>query len=612
MKKTLLIAFLMVFLFVPFVQANTITVPTNTYFGFGTGAYINFNKKMTFDTVYRENNYWYFDGYGFQVQNANMTITNYFVDEKLIFTVTAPSETTSISKVYVSDKGEPVDVVGESSWSYDSGTKILTILRTHSSTHEITVDWAEAPPDTEPPTYSGVAHNTTIAGHAVEFSSYWDDNIALSHYIFCWNGTGSWANETAVAFGSTPSWANATKTLPLAGTLVGYLWYVNDTSNNWATTLVFTLTTTAIGENVVVLLNQPSDGATKYSKVVEFTYTPIFYQTIQNTSLWLNVSGTWQRAVWNNTVITNNTLNVISYTFTDSGTFIWNIQGYNSTDYIFAEFNRTLFLSVEPYCDSVSSSYYNFYSHWQDGDGISGYIFSWNATGIWQNTTWVNIPNVPTDTWITHTQSPHHTPLTNIGYRFYVNDTDDNCVGTSMTSFIAPYFATEALVNYNNTLMSQGNPYLTTITNTITGLSYGRVKLSFTVLAPTSITSVTKVYVSNKGKPVSVTGATSYSYDSATRIETVIVQHSSNQEVTLTWIPEAIEAIIVAIRNNYYLVFGLISLAPIIIAATIIISLIRGKEQFDPKQIVTLIPIFIILIIGYIVIFNVMNSLIGG
>jgi len=91
-----------------------------------------------------------------------------------------------------------------------------------------------------------------------------------------------------------------------------------------------------------VTLNSPSDEATETSWTVDFNYTPTFYQTIQNASLWLNVSGTWQRVQWNSTAVTNNTENTISYTFSSDGTYIWNVEVFNSTDSFFAGSNWTV------------------------------------------------------------------------------------------------------------------------------------------------------------------------------------------------------------------------------------------------------------------------------
>ena len=131
---------------VPLVSAHDITVPTNAYFGLPIyGTYINFNTETTFDNVYRENSYWYFDGYGFQVQNANMTITKFFTDNELKFMVSAPSGT-SAAKVYCAEKGKPTTVSGVSSWNYSEVTRIVTITVAHSSEQEIIIKWLRVGP----------------------------------------------------------------------------------------------------------------------------------------------------------------------------------------------------------------------------------------------------------------------------------------------------------------------------------------------------------------------------------------------------------------------------------------------------------------------------------
>jgi len=70
---------------------------------------------------------------------------------------------------------------------------------------------------------------------------------------------------------------------------------------------------------------------------------------------------------------------------------------------------------------------------------------------------------------------------------------------------------------------------------TLSSPSYLSNKLTFTVSAPSGNTSITKVYCGNKGKPERVTGATYWSYNSATHICTVTVIHSNSKQVVLDW-----------------------------------------------------------------------------
>lgn len=102
------------------------------------------------------------------------------------------------------------------------------------------------PADVEPPTYSDVDYSTDFAGTACDFSSYWNDDTELYQWIFSWNGSGSWANDTD-SFVSTPSWANISKTLPTTpNQIVGFMWYAVDTYDNWNATDIYTLVISAL------------------------------------------------------------------------------------------------------------------------------------------------------------------------------------------------------------------------------------------------------------------------------------------------------------------------------------------------------------------------------
>jgi len=69
----------------------------------------------------------------------------------------------------------------------------------------------------------------------------------------------------------------------------------------------------------------------------------------------------------------------------------------------------------------------------------------------------------------------------------------------------------------------------------MTSSSYGGNVITFVISAPSGNTSTTKVYVGDKGKPTSVSGATSWSYNEATKILTITVVHSSPATITVDW-----------------------------------------------------------------------------
>ena len=296
-----------------------------------------------------------------------------------------------------------------------------------SSFHDNPLDVSDLIPITS---YTNVAHSTTVAGANCKFSSQWTDGNGLSGYIFSWNNTGSWHNETWTTMsGATSAWANFTHTLPVAGTKVGYKWYVNNTDNAWSTTSTYMLTTTGAAVNTVSL-GLPADASTSHVKTVSFTYTPTIFQTIKNSSLWLNASGTWQKVANNASVVTNNTSNSISYTFTSSAIYVWNIKVFNTTYGVSAATNRTLTVIITPYFGTISTNETKvnticlFQAYIYDGDGLSKAYLCTNITGSMVNET---IKTLTGTSYIANwTKTLPSIYGAYVLYRIYANDTDNN------------------------------------------------------------------------------------------------------------------------------------------------------------------------------------------
>jgi len=61
--------------------------------------------------------------------------------ETLKLIIIGDNETTSTTKIYCGDKGEPLNVEGATSWSYDNATNILTIIIAHYSVQNVEVYW---------------------------------------------------------------------------------------------------------------------------------------------------------------------------------------------------------------------------------------------------------------------------------------------------------------------------------------------------------------------------------------------------------------------------------------------------------------------------------------
>jgi len=145
-----------------------------------------------------------------------------------------------------------------------------------------------------------------------------------------------------------------------------------------------------------VTLSSPITG-TEISLTVNFNFTPTFYQSIVNASVYTNETGTWQLEETNSSAITNATSNVISHTLPSSaeGTVLWNVGVWNSTHEVFASSNETFTLDVPPRYQNVGSNSTSIqengtillYGQGYDGVALDYAILSTNESGSWKNCT---------------------------------------------------------------------------------------------------------------------------------------------------------------------------------------------------------------------------------
>jgi hypothetical protein len=83
-------------------------------------------------------------GFSCNPSTINLTVkgvTRNNVKGTLSLRIDAPSLTQSITKVYVGVEGRPSEVKGCDSWSYNGGSKILTIRVNHDSPRDVEVEW---------------------------------------------------------------------------------------------------------------------------------------------------------------------------------------------------------------------------------------------------------------------------------------------------------------------------------------------------------------------------------------------------------------------------------------------------------------------------------------
>jgi hypothetical protein len=100
-----------------------------------------------------------------------------------------------------------------------------------------------------PPSFGSIIANTTVAGSPVQLSCQVNSAANVSYYIYSWNNTGSWTNQTATPFtnfvNSSAAYATFAGTWnTAAGNRVSAKVYANDTYNNWNTSSQYNFTIT--------------------------------------------------------------------------------------------------------------------------------------------------------------------------------------------------------------------------------------------------------------------------------------------------------------------------------------------------------------------------------
>lgn len=295
----------------------------------------------------------------------------------------------------------------------------------------------------EPPTYTELAFNSTMLGTSALFSALWDDNVGLDEFVFGWNFTGSWSNETAEAFSETPGWSNITKDLGSDVSMKGYViqWQI------WAWDLVgntnntglqsFTLTAKTItfyhesnGSLVV------DDDAILNGTSLDFAYGHEVNCTGLPEQDFILLNFTW------NTGSTNQ--NPLFYVVNDTDSdAIWAYFIYNPYP-VYSQ----LSISTQHYGEDAI-----FTSFWDDAVEFDGGFFGCNATGSWVNQTWAESTG-----WINHTIT-----LTSkfdvIQYEFYGNNTAGNWNYTGVLQMIVHGYNITFTVGSDGQLEINGTMY---------------------------------------------------------------------------------------------------------------------------------------------------------
>lgn len=94
---------------------------------------------------------------------------------------------------------------------------------------------------------------------------------------------------------------------------------------------------------ISVSLIAPTDLTTRVGRTVTFSYLPyVVGDSLVSSELWTNTTGSWATTASNSTLVLNNTINMITYTFSSDSCFQWNIEVHNTTGSAFALSNNLL------------------------------------------------------------------------------------------------------------------------------------------------------------------------------------------------------------------------------------------------------------------------------
>ena len=132
-------------------------------------------------------------------------------------------------------------------------------------------------------------------------------------------------------------------------------------------------------------------------------------------------------------------------------------------------------------------------------------------------------------------------------------------------------------------------------------------EIDYTVNAETDVTSVTKIYVGNKGRPYNVSGATSWSYNSNLKIVTVNALHQSPSDIGLEW-TESDDGIPDWMFSSYRADMDMLWLMVFLMAAGLMLITLRGIP-LEPILVIQLIVVSVMVFMGGIILLRFLTNM---
>src|SRR3989344_5475814 len=231
----------------------------------------------------------------------------------------------SINFLIVNEDGASTDLFFNA-----SGNKMYILGTSVDHVHQYTLQ--QNVTDSTAPTFSSPANDTGIQKNQnITMNITIADNIELSSYIFSWNDTGSWANNSAVSISGSPYSATTSESITAnSGTVVSWRYYANDTSGNKAASGLYNFTVAAT----------PAD-----------TSAPSFSGSVNNTGVKRYFNASMNLTITDDTDISNYT-----FSWNESGSFV------NDTSVQLAGTQTTWFMNISK---NITNALYNQIVQWR-------------------------------------------------------------------------------------------------------------------------------------------------------------------------------------------------------------------------------------------------------
>ncbi len=294
-------------------------------------------------------------------------------------------------------------------------------------------------PDTTPPTVGLISPTSASVGVSTTYSATVTDNVWVSSCDFYWNG----AKEGAMSLAG--GLASYTKTVGSPGSYPNVYANCSDASGNRASGAGVSVGISDISPPALIAFDSNVSSVVAGNPVLHFAQWSdnialsgfIFASNYSSGGSLVNDS--WQpmpSSNWSNVTLVPST----------AGIFAWKIFANDSSNNWASTTEKTIAVTgaldtAAPQYSSVGvndstptvGEFVKHYTFWSDNNALSGFIFSSNYSGAWENESWVQ--TISAATWSNATKTLPNSSKT-YGWMIYANDSYNNWNATPIQPIV--------------------------------------------------------------------------------------------------------------------------------------------------------------------------------